>query len=115
MNTGCPTVSICMITYNHEAFIAEAIESVLMQETDFDIELIIANDASSDKTHEIIESLVQNHPRKPSVQYINRIENIGMIPNFMDVINKASGDFIALCEGDDYWTDPLKLQKQKDF
>ena len=104
-----------MITYNHELFIQEAIEGVLMQECDFKIELIIANDFSTDKTDEIIKNIIQKHPNGSWIRYIRHEQNLGMMPNFIDAISKCTGEFIALCEGDDYWTDPLKLQKQVDL
>lgn len=109
-----PKVSVCMITYNHEKYIAEAIKGVLMQVTDFDIEFIIANDASIDTTHSIITELAVNS-KNVTFNYINHPVNIGMIPNFMLALKECSGKYLAICEGDDYWTDPLKLQKQVDF
>ncbi|MES2804260.1 MAG: glycosyltransferase [Bacteroidota bacterium] len=108
-------VSICMITYNHEKYIREAIEGVLMQECDFEIELIIANDCSTDKTDDVIQNIVENHPKASWVKYIKQKENLGMMPNFIFAMQQCKGEYIALCEGDDYWTDPLKLQKQVDF
>lgn len=108
-------VSICMITYNHEKFIREAIEGVLMQECDFDLELIIANDCSRDKTDTVIENILENHPRASWIKYIKHKENLGMMPNFIFAMQQCKGDYIALCEGDDYWTDSLKLQKQVNF
>ncbi|NWL04052.1 hypothetical protein DM790_24805 [Flavobacterium collinsii] len=104
-----------MITYGHEKFIEEAIKGVLMQEVDFDLELIIANDASPDKTDEIVISIVQNHPRGSWIKYIKHETNIGMMQNFKFSLESSKGKYIAMCEGDDYWTDPLKLQKQVDF
>jgi glycosyltransferase involved in cell wall biosynthesis len=110
-----PTVSICMITYNHENFIEEAINGVLMQECDFEIELILANDCSLDKTDEVIQSILKTHPRASIINYIKQEKNIGMMANFIFALQQCKGKYIALCEGDDYWTDPLKLQKQVDF
>lgn len=107
-------VSIIMITYNHEKYIAEAIKGVLMQKTDFEIEFIIANDASTDNTHALITQLAID-ATNITINYINHSVNIGMMPNFVSVLQQCSGKYIALCEGDDYWTDPLKLQKQVDF
>ncbi|MDO9260984.1 MAG: glycosyltransferase [Flavobacteriaceae bacterium] len=109
-----PTVSVCMITYNHENFIREAIEGVLMQECDFEVELIVANDCSADKTDEVIQNIIQNHPNGSWIKYTNHPQNKGMMPNFIWAMQHCKGEFIALCEGDDYWTDPLKLQKQVD-
>lgn len=108
-------LSICMITYGHESYIRQAIESVLMQETNFDFELIVANDCSPDTTNLVIKGIIANHPKGNIIQYYNHSQNIGMIPNLIFALQKCEGKYIALCEGDDYWTDPLKLQKQVDF
>ncbi len=110
-----PTVSVCMITYGHEKYIREAIEGVLMQECDFEVELILANDCSPDRTDEIIQDIIKNHPKGCWIKYFKHESNIGMMPNFIFAIKECEGKYIALCEGDDYWTDPLKLQKQVDF
>ena len=110
-----PKVSVCMITYSHENYIREAIEGVLMQECDFEVELILANDCSPDKTDEVIQDILKNHPKASWIKYLKHDKNIGMMPNFIFSMKQCSGDYIALCEGDDYWTDPLKLQKQVDF
>jgi glycosyltransferase involved in cell wall biosynthesis len=110
-----PRVSVCMITYGQEKFIAEAINGVLMQECDFEVEFIIANDCSPDKTDEIIQKIIDNHPKSSWIKYIKHDENIGMMPNFIFAMQQCKGEYIALCEGDDYWTDPLKLQIQVDF
>jgi len=108
-------ISVCMITYGHEKYIREAIEGVLIQKCDFEVELIIANDCSPDSTNSIIENILENHPEKISVKYFNHDKNLGMMPNFIFALQQCSGKYIALCEGDDYWTDHLKLQKQVDF
>lgn len=108
-------VSICMITYGHEKFIEEAINGVLMQECNFEYELIIANDSSPDNTDEVIHSLLNNHPKGKLITYFKHENNIGMMPNFIYALEKCKGNYVAVCEGDDYWTDPLKLQKQVDF
>lgn len=107
-----PLVSVVMITYGHESFIEEAINGVLMQECNFEIELIIANDCSPDKTDEVIQHILKTHPRASRINYIKHEKNIGMMPNFIYAMQKAKGKYIALCEGDDYWTDSYKLQKQ---
>ncbi len=108
-------VSVVMITYGHEKYIREAIEGVLMQEGDFDLELVIANDCSPDNTDAIISELLKSHPKADKIRYIKHKKNIGMMPNFIFALQQAQGDYIALCDGDDYWTDPYKLQKQVDF
>lgn len=104
------------MAYNHQDFIAQAIESILMQKTSFDLELIIANDFSSDNTDSIIKKIIEkDNNAKEKIKYINNSKNIGMQPNFILAYNHCKGKYIAECEGDDYWTDPYKLQKQVDF
>lgn len=104
-----------MITYGHEKFIEEAINGVLMQECDFEIELILANDCSPDQTDEVINEIIKNHPKGNLIQYFKHKTNLGMMPNFIWALQQCKGEFVALCEGDDYWTDSKKLQKQIDF
>lgn len=113
--TQTPTVSVLMITYGHEQFIEQAINSVLMQECDFDFELILANDRSPDATDEIIQSILINNPKASCIKYTIHEKNMGPTPNFIFTLLEAKGRYIAICEGDDYWTDNLKLQKQVDF
>jgi glycosyltransferase involved in cell wall biosynthesis len=105
-------VSVCMITYNHEQYIAQAIEGVLFQQCNFAFELIIGEDFSIDNTYKICEEYANNNSL---IKLLPSIQNHGMMPNFIRSLNSCSGKYIALCEGDDYWTDPLKLQKQVDF
>lgn len=112
---NAPLVSVVMITYGHKAFIREAIEGVLMQETDFEVELIIANDCSPDKTEDIVKEIINNNPRSSMIKYTQHEKNMGMIPNFLWALNQANGKYIALCEGDDYWTDCQKLNRQVAF
>lgn len=108
-----PVVSVHMITYNHEPFIRQAIEGVMMQKTDFEFELIIGEDASQDKTREICLEYQKKYPDKIRVLWWH--ENLYKIDgNSRRVTARCRGEFIAFCEGDDYWTDPLKLQKQVD-
>ena len=110
-----PFVSICCITYNHEPYIKEAIDSFLEQETNFSFEIIIRDDFSTDKTAEIIRDYVGRYPLliKPIYEKENQYSK-GIKPDPV-VFKKAVGKYIAFCEGDDFWTDPLKLQKQVDF
>ena len=108
-------VSVCMITYGHECYIKQAIESVLMQKVDFKVELVVADDCSTDKTNSIVNFLKDNYPNGNWIQYTRHEQNKGMMPNFMWALKQCRGKYIALCEGDDYWTDPFKLQKQVDF
>jgi glycosyltransferase involved in cell wall biosynthesis len=107
-----PLISVVMITYNHENFIQQAIEGVLMQEFSGEIELIIANDCSPDGTDGVIKTIIENHPRGAWIKYTNHPVNMGMMNNFIWALKQAKGKYVALCEGDDYWIDSLKLQKQ---
>jgi len=115
-NIDIPLVSICTITYNHEKFIAEALDSFLMQETAFSFEVLINDDFSTDDTANIIREYEKKYPRiiKPIYQKENQASQ-GVGPNTTFNFPRVKGEYIALCEGDDYWTDPLKLQKQADF
>lgn len=113
MNREEIMVSICCITYNHEKYIAEALEGFLMQETDFNYEIIIGDDCSTDATKSIIEDYCEKYPGR--IQLISHEENIGAIKNMLQTQNAAKGKYIALCDGDDYWTNPQKLQMQVDF
>lgn len=107
--------SVVMITYNHEEYIKEAIEGILMQECNYEVELIIADDNSPDNTEEIVLDLIQKHKNGHWIKYTKHNNNKGMMPNFVWALERCKGKYIAICEGDDYWTDPLKLQKQVDF
>lgn len=111
-----PLVSICCITYNHEKYIRDAIESFLMQETNFPFEIIIHDDASTDKTADIIREYEKKYPEliKPIYQTENQYSK-GVKINLEFNFPRAKGKYIALCEGDDYWTDPNKLQIQVAF
>lgn len=108
-------ISVIIITYAHEKYIQEAIEGVFLQQFNGKIELIIANDQSPDSTDEIVKKIIKKAPLKIKTQYTNHEINKGMMPNFVWALQQAKGNYIALCEGDDYWTDPNKLQKQVDF
>lgn len=104
-----------MITYNHEKFIGEAIEGVLIQEVDFEVELVIADDCSTDQTGEIIRNYIEMHPKGRWIKYHRHIENKGMMPNFIWALEQCRGEYIALCEGDDLWTEKRKLKFQVEF
>lgn len=108
-------VSVIMITYKHESYIAEAIEGVLKQECDFEVELIIADDCSPDSTEQIVKEIINNHPNGHWIRYTRHQTNLGMIANLIWVLKQSKGKYIAMCEGDDYWIDILKLQKQVNY
>ena len=106
-----PVVSVHMITYNHEPYIRQAIEGVMMQKTDFEFELVIGEDCSQDKTREICFEYQKKYPDKIRVLWWH--ENVSKLGgNGRRVTAHCRGEFVAYCEGDDYWSDPLKLQKQ---
>ena len=108
------TVSIFMLTYNQDKYIAQAIESILMQETNFDFQLVIGEDCSTDDTRKICEQYAKKNPSK--VKLLPALnENIGLINNYLRTIKECDGKYIAICDGDDYWIDEHKLQKQVDF
>ena len=111
--TACPKVSVLMLTYNQENYIDEAIRSVVLQETDFDFELIIGNDASTDHTARHCLEWKEKYPER--IRLVNREQNLGLIGNFMETYALCRGTYIAICEGDDFWTDKSKLQRQADY
>jgi len=111
-----PLVSVCTITYNHAPFIRQCMDGVLMQKTSFPIEHLIHDDASPDGTGDIVREYEARYP--DIIKAIYQTENqfskgTPMLSKYL--FPKARGKYIALCDGDDYWTDPLKLQKQVDF
>lgn len=106
-------VSALIITYNQERYIAQAIESALMQETDFDYEVVISEDCSPDGTRAIVQDYEARHPGRIRVDYSPR--NLGGVENFVLSFRGCRGEYVALLEGDDYWTSPRKLQAQADF
>ncbi|CAM3587011.1 glycosyltransferase [Nocardioides zeicaulis] len=111
--TPRPKVSVVTITYNHEAFIEQALESILAQETDFPVELVVADDASTDATAGIVREVAGRYPDR--VVPLLRPHNLGIHANFVSALEATRGHYVALCEGDDYWTDPRKLQRQADL
>jgi Glycosyltransferases involved in cell wall biogenesis len=109
-------VSICCITYNHEKFISEAVKSFLMQKTDFSYEIIINDDASTDNTSLILSGLESKYPEIIRVIYHKENQFSKSVHAVVqNCFERARGKYVALCEGDDYWTDPLKLQKQVEY
>jgi glycosyltransferase involved in cell wall biosynthesis len=106
-------VSVLMPTYNHEKFVSQAIESVLMQRTRFDYEIVVGEDCSTDRTPFIVQEIQVAHRDK--VVVVSSANNIGPQRNFVRTFAACRGEYIALLEGDDFWTSPDKLQKQVDF
>lgn len=112
-----PLVTICCITYNHAAYIRECLNGFLMQETNFKFEVVIHDDASTDETQSIIKEYCEKYPNvfSPIFQHVNQYSRgiKSIIQTFC--VPKFRGKYIAMCEGDDYWIDPYKLQKQVDI
>lgn len=112
-NLEIPVISIAMLTFNHQDFIVQALEGVLMQNTDFNFKIIVADDKSTDNTRNILLTYQKNYPNK--FKLILQNDNVGVHENTLSLIENVEGKYIALCEGDDYWFDSSKLQKQVDF
>lgn len=108
-----PKVSVFMMVYNHEKYIKEALNGILMQKCNVDYEIVIGEDCSTDESRNIILEFSKQFPGKFKLLLHN--SNIGAQKNQLAVLENCTGQYIAMCEGDDYWTDPLKLQKQVDF
>ena len=111
-----PQLSICCITYNHAKFIRQALDGFVMQKTNFPFEVLIHDDASTDGTADIIREYEAKYPDiiKPIYQTENQWSK-GVLISKTCNYPRVQGEYVAMCEGDDYWTDPLKLQKQVDF
>jgi glycosyltransferase involved in cell wall biosynthesis len=112
ISSSLPKVSVCVITYNHEKFIAHTLDSILMQKTKFPMEIVIGEDCSTDGTRRICEEYAA---RFSNIVLLPSEKNRGISENFARTLNACSGDYIAICEGDDYWTDPQKIEIQTDF
>ncbi|MCC9043493.1 glycosyltransferase [Myroides sp. M-43] len=111
--TQQPTVSVAMLAYNHQEFISEAIESVLMQKITFPIQIVIAEDCSPDNTRAIVLEYQTKYP--DIIKLILQDKNVGASQNNDALLNHLDGQYIAPLEGDDYWIDEYKLQQQVDF
>jgi len=116
-----PLVSISVVTYNHHGFIKQCLDGILIQQTNFPFEIILGEDESTDGTREICIEYANKYPDKINLFLRSRKDVIYINGNptgrfnFIENLKASKGKYIALCEGDDYWTDPLKLQKQVDF
>jgi glycosyltransferase involved in cell wall biosynthesis len=117
-----PMVSVRFMVYNNEEYIREAVESILLQQTDFMVEIVVGDDFSTDSTLDIIKEYKNTDKihfnilqRVVNGDYWNDRKRSGRVCNFKNIVENCSGKYVALLDGDDYWTDPLKLQKQVDF
>lgn len=106
-------LSVLLITYNHEKYITEALESVLNQKFEYEMEIVIADDKSTDRTLEKIKKIEKKSNFR--FRYLTSDKNLGITKNYKRGFNSCNGEFIAVLEGDDYWTDPLKLIKHVEF
>ncbi len=113
MSTETPLVSIAMMAYNCEQYIAQAIEGIMMQETDFPYQLVIGEDFSTDATRQICEKYAQEYPNK--IKLLPSERNWGMLRNFFRILDNIESKYVAWCDSDDFWTDPEKLQLQVSF
>ena len=113
MNHYPVKVSVLMLTYNQEQYIDEAIRSVMLQKRNFSLELVIGNDASTDRTADICQMWKERFPQE--IVLLNHSKNLGLQQNFIQSYAKCQGEYIAICEGDDFWCNKRKLQRQVDF
>ncbi len=110
---GDPLASVVIITYNQAKYIEQSIECALAQKVDFEYEIIIGEDCSTDNTLEICSRYEQIYPDK--IRVITSDRNVGLLDNYYRTVSIARGKYIAVCGGDDYWHNPAKLQKQVEF
>jgi glycosyltransferase involved in cell wall biosynthesis len=108
--SAVPRVSVLMATYNHERYIAQAVQSALEQETEFPVEIVIGEDCSTDRTREILLEFQRTHSDR--IRLLLHERNVGGPANIAAVYAACRGDYVAMLEGDDYWTDKTKLQQQ---
>ena len=106
-------LSVCMVSYNQEAYVRDALDSVLMQKTNFEYEIIVSDDCSKDNTVLVVKEYYDQYPNK--IRILTGDKNLGYPNNQRRSLEAAKGKYIALCDSDDYWTDPYKLQKQIDY
>ena len=109
------TLSIIVLTYNHQNFVRQNLEGIFMQKMNFPVELILCDDHSTDNTDAVIQEILIKKPQNITVKYTRHDKNLGSTPNFYFALKQVTGKYVAFCEGDDYWTDEKKLQKQLDF
>lgn len=110
-----PIVSVCCLVYNHEPYLRECFDGFVMQQTTFPIEILVHDDASTDHSADIIREYTAKYPDLFKAIYQTENQYSKGVDVFSINAKRAQGKYIALCEGDDYWTDPLKLQKQVDM
>ena len=105
-------LSVFVVTYNQEQYIRQCLDSIVMQQTNFDYEVIIGEDCSTDSTPQICDEYAEHFP---FIKVYHHPENLGLVKNWEFVLNRCQGEYVAMIEGDDYWTNPKKLQTQVDY
>lgn len=108
-------LSVLITTYNHEAYIAQALDSILMQQTDFDFDIVLVDDCSTDRTREIVAGYQARHPERFRLIMPDQSADDQGLRLFFDALQSVQSDYIAMLDGDDFWTSPHKLQKQVAF
>ncbi len=106
-------LTLLSLTYNHEKFIEQTLESFLMQKTNFSFKILIADDASTDNTPALLKRFAEKYPDK--IELVLRDKNMGPAKNWLDMLMRVNTEYLIYCDGDDFFTDPDKLQKQVDF
>jgi glycosyltransferase involved in cell wall biosynthesis len=112
INNSKPLVSVCVVTYNQEQYIAQNLESILAQKTNFPFEIVVGEDVSKDRTRAICQKYAEQYPTV--IRLLDTPKNLGAMQNSLRTFRESRGAYIALLEGDDYWIDDKKLQKQVD-
>jgi glycosyltransferase involved in cell wall biosynthesis len=112
INNAKPLVSVCVVTYNQEQYIAQNLESILAQKTNFSFEIVVGEDVSKDRTRAICQKFAEQYPIV--IRLLDTPKNLGAMQNSLRTFRESRGAYIALLEGDDYWIDDRKLQKQVD-
>ncbi|MDE6099710.1 MAG: glycosyltransferase [Paramuribaculum sp.] len=110
---SAPEVSVIVVTYNQESTIGRTLESILAQKCDFDFEIIVGEDASSDQTRRICQDYAVRYPEK--IRLMPETANKGIVDNYFDCLANCRGMFVTDCAGDDYWPEPGRLQVQRDY
>ncbi|NTS43786.1 glycosyltransferase [Flavisolibacter sp. BT320] len=107
-----PLISVLVITYNQERYIRQTLETIVRQEGDFRVEMVVSNDCSTDKTDTVIRTFMENYKGPVTIRYFQQKTNLGILLNLIFALEQCSGDYLAMCEGDDFWLTNDKLQKQ---
>ncbi|MEE9319493.1 MAG: glycosyltransferase [Granulosicoccus sp.] len=108
-------LSVSIVTFQEVAYIRQALDSVLQQQTEFPFDIIVGDDASTDGTRKVLQEILQQHPKKIQLLLPDNNHGDSGLSNFMATLDASKSEYVAFLDGDDYWTDPDKLQRQVDF